>query len=133
MKFLSKYVNRKTLELTYKMHVRPHLEYGDIIFHNRSEYLMKMLDSIQYQAGIIATGCWQKTNQSKLLNELGWETLEDRRILHRLTYYYKIQNNLTLPYPKAYVLDAPLTADTLIEWNNLDPTIKDSENLNVFK
>ena len=34
MKFLSKYVNRKTLELTYKMHVRPHLEYGDIMFHD---------------------------------------------------------------------------------------------------
>ena len=35
MKFLSKWVNRKVLEQTYKMYVRPHLEYGDILFHNQ--------------------------------------------------------------------------------------------------
>ena len=56
MKFLSNHVNRKTLVLTYTMYVRPHLEYGDIIFHNCADYLMKSLESIQYQAGLIATG-----------------------------------------------------------------------------
>ena len=59
MKFLSKYVNRKILELSYTMHVRPHLEYGDIIYHNCAEYLMDKIESIQYQAGLIATGCWK--------------------------------------------------------------------------
>ena len=28
MRFLTKYVKRRVLDLTYKMHVRPHLEYG---------------------------------------------------------------------------------------------------------
>ena len=59
MKFLSKYVDRKTLILTFTMHVRPHLEYGDIIFHNCSSQLMDMIEVIQYQAAIIATGCWK--------------------------------------------------------------------------
>ena len=72
MKFLSNHVNRKTLVLTYTMYVRPHLEYGDIIFHNCADYLMKSLESIQYQAGLIATGCWKNTSRDKLYNELGW-------------------------------------------------------------
>ena len=32
MKYLSKYVDRKTLDQTYKMYVRPRLDYGDVIF-----------------------------------------------------------------------------------------------------
>ena len=32
LKFLSNYLNRPKLDLAYKMHVRPHLEYGDVIF-----------------------------------------------------------------------------------------------------
>ena len=55
MKFLSKLVDRKTLVLTYIMHVRPHLEYGDIIFHGCAKSLMDCLERIQYQAGLIAT------------------------------------------------------------------------------
>ena len=67
MKFLTSFVNRKTLIMTYIMHVRPHLEYGDIIFHDCADYLMDMIESIQYQAGLIATGCWQKNKPSKAL------------------------------------------------------------------
>ena len=36
LKFLSKYLTREKLDLTYKMHVRPYLDYGDVIFHNCS-------------------------------------------------------------------------------------------------
>ena len=57
MKYMSKYVNRKVLDQMYKMYVRPHLDYGDVIFHDQSQDTMKLLDSIQYQAGLIATGC----------------------------------------------------------------------------
>ena len=31
--FLSKYVSRNVLEQIYKLYVRPHLDYGDIIYH----------------------------------------------------------------------------------------------------
>ena len=92
MKFLTKCVDRKTLVTTYTMHVRPHLEYGDIIFHDCSKYLMDMIESIQYQAGLIATGCWQKTSQVKLYSELGWESLSDRRNSRRLLLYHKIKS-----------------------------------------
>ena len=32
-KYLSKYVSREVFDQTYKIYVRPHLDYGDIIYH----------------------------------------------------------------------------------------------------
>ena len=69
MKFLSKHINRKNLLLTYTIHVRSHLEYGDIIFHYSAYYLMDTLESIQNQAGLIATGCWQPDAGKKLIEQ----------------------------------------------------------------
>ena len=33
IRYLPKYVSREVLEVIYKLHVRPHLDYGDIIYH----------------------------------------------------------------------------------------------------
>ena len=33
LKFLSKYVSKDILNMSYKMYVRPHLDYGDVIYH----------------------------------------------------------------------------------------------------
>ena len=33
LKFLSNYLPIKTLDQVYKMYVRPHLDYGDVIYH----------------------------------------------------------------------------------------------------
>ena len=33
LKYLSKYVSREILDQTYKLYVRPHLDYEDIIYH----------------------------------------------------------------------------------------------------
>ena len=33
IKYLSRYVNREMLNQVYKLHVRPHLDYGDILYH----------------------------------------------------------------------------------------------------
>ena len=43
------------------MHVLPHLEYGDIISNKCAQYLMDMLESFQYQASLITTGCAEHT------------------------------------------------------------------------
>ena len=90
LKFLAKYTTRKRLSLLYKIYVRPHLDYGDVIYHNQSAESMDLLASIQYNAATIVAGCWKGTSKEKLYNELGWETLNDRRHFRRLTLYYKI-------------------------------------------
>ena len=100
------------------MHVRPHLDYCDMIYHipvktretsdfdsSRSlNYLMKTLESIQYQAALAVSGAWKGTSMSKIYEELGWETLNERRMFKRLTQFYKIMHNLTPNYLKSPVL-----------------------------
>ena len=57
---------------------------------------MEMLEKIHYQAAI--TGIWQGTSLNKLYEQLGWESLSDRRWSRRLFQIYKICNNMTPTY-----------------------------------
>ena len=98
LKFLSKYVDRNTLSLSYKMYIRPHLDYGDVIYHNQRADLMDLVERVQCKAALIVSGCWQGTSREKLYEELGWESLSDRRWLRRLTMSYKISNRLAPDY-----------------------------------
>ena len=137
MKLLSKYVNRKTLILTYFMHVRPHLEYGDVIFHDCAKYLMDTLESIQYQAGLICTGCWKNTSQKKLYQELGWESLDVRRHNRRIILYHKIKSGYTPDYLANYLLESHPPENSTRRylnsffpychsfWEFLDPAVKE--------
>ena len=104
IKFLSRFLPIKTLDQIYKMYVRPHLDFCDVIFHTHKvlnsfdssihlNYLMNSIERFQYQAAI--TGAWKGTNLNKIYEELGWESLTDRRWSRRLIHFYKIQNNYT--------------------------------------
>ena len=83
IKYLSKYAPVKTLDQIYKMFVRPHLDYCDVIYHtpatlngfNRSTSLMESLEKVQYQAALAVSGCCQATSRNNIFEELGWETL----------------------------------------------------------
>ena len=59
---------------------------------------MNTLERIQYHTALAITGSWKGTNQNKIYEELGWESLSDRRWPRCLFHFYKIQNNLTPPY-----------------------------------
>ena len=98
LKCISKYVSRKVLDMTYKLYIRPHLDYGDVIYHNQRADLMHLVEQTQYKAGLVVSGCWQGTSREKLYKELGWESLTDRRWFHRMTLFYKISNGLTPSY-----------------------------------
>ena len=98
----------------YKSLVRPHLDYCDVIFHyppdNNGIFdgrennhgtlnaLMVKIESVQYQAALAITGTWQGTSRSKLYDELGFESLSNRRSLNRILQLFKINNNLTPDY-----------------------------------
>ena len=93
------------------MHVRPHLDYCDFIFHIPAlsndfshdinlNYQMLSLESIQYQAALAVTGAWKGTNRDKIYEQLGWESSHNRREFRRLTQFYKIMNDLTPSYLK---------------------------------
>ena len=60
IRFLSKYVTRGVLDQIYKLYVRPHLDYGDIIHHGFDpEFTLEFtrkLESIQYTSAIAVSG-----------------------------------------------------------------------------
>ena len=103
LKFLSNYVDRGVLDLSYKLYVRPHLDYGDVIYHNQRADLMDLIERVQYKAALIVSGCWQGTSREKLYEELGWESLSDRRWCRRLAMFYKIVNESAPVYLSEHI------------------------------
>ena len=92
--YLSKYVSRDVLDQMYKLYVRPHLDYDDIIYHKHGPDLKldftKKLESTQCSAALAVRGAWRGTSRQKLYDELGWENLCLRRWYHRMTHFYKL-------------------------------------------
>ena len=89
--------------------MRPHLDYGDVLYHNPAKvcefsnkiilpHLMEKLESVQYSAALAVTGAWRGSSREKLYAVLGWEALSCRRWSRRLTLFYKIVNHLTPEY-----------------------------------
>ena len=168
IRHLRSYLPTKTLEQIYKMYARPHLDYCDIIYHTPvithdfSSSLslnskMNIIESTQYQAALAITGAWKGTNLDKIYEQLGWESLNERRVFRRLTMFYKIIHNLTPTYLKEalpfqqgrYRLRAnciinaipcrnakhrnSFFPNSISLWNNLDTVLKCSRNLSTFK
>ena len=89
LKYLSKYLPRHTLNELCKLYVRPHLDYGDVIYHIPAKVcefsqniilpnLIEKIDSVQYAAALAVTGAWRGTSQEKLYTQRGWESLSSR-------------------------------------------------------
>ena len=95
----------------YKALVRSHLDYCDIIYHepvviNPPPFglsltsRMEKVEKIQYQAALAVTGTWQGSSRTKLYEELGWESLSDRRKCRRILQIHKIKSCKTPSYLK---------------------------------
>ena len=82
-------ITREARIVLYKALILPVLEYANVLYDNCSVYLKQRLESIQRQAAIMCTGAFVNTGYTRLLNELGWASLEDRRKFFRLCYLYK--------------------------------------------
>ena len=172
IKHLFSYLPLKSRDQIFKMHIRPHLDYCDFIYHipiksretsdfdisRTLNYQMNRLESIQYQAALAVSGAWKGTNRVKIYAELGWETLDHRRIFRRLTQFYKIMTGLTpdylrIPIPSLHghlfghrhtnVLrnifcrtdkyQNSFFPDSVTMWNDLGPQLRGSESLSIFK
>ena len=109
MESLNIFRNSYPLKLLIKCLVRSHLDYCDTIYHIQASNsqinlgvtlnsLMEKVERTQYQAALAITGTWQGTNRSKLYEELGWETLSDRRWCSRILQIHKIEKYKTPSY-----------------------------------
>ena len=131
LKHLSTYMPIKSLELMYKAFVRPHLDYCDIIYHEPAKInptgqslttSMEDVERIQYRAALMVTGAWKGSNRSRLYEELGWESLSDRRYSRRMLQLHKIENNRTprLLRDKLPTHSTPTTFQSLLRYNSTD-------------
>ena len=142
----------------YKSFIRPHLDYSDIIYdqaYNLSFH--QKLESIQYNTALALTGAIRGSSREKLYQELGLESLQLRRWYRKLCCFYKIYNKqapgyLTelIPtrneaYQTRHLANIPSLSfkhnffkntffpSTILEWNKLDPSLRNSTSYNVFK
>ena len=93
-----KLLNRKTLDLLYKITVRSVIDYAlPVYLKTLRQTELSRLENIQYRAAKIVTGAFHYTSKDKLNIELGWETIEKRSDLLCLNIFQKIHLHETRP------------------------------------
>ena len=79
-------------------YIKPILEYGDVIWDNCTLNDKNDLDKIQHEAARVVSGCTKLVSINSLQNEVGWESLSERRLKHKLILLYKMLHNLVPSY-----------------------------------
>ena len=147
---------RSALITLYKAFVRPHFDYGDILYDQaRNESFHLKLESIQCIA--CAIRAIHGSSREKLYHELGFESLQQRRWYKKLCCFYKIfknesprylfniiptrnpfyitRNHTNIPLFKTnhIFFKNSFFPSTIIEWNNLDLKLRNSDLRNFQK
>ena len=149
---------RTSLITIFKSFMRPILDYGDIIYNRAyNTSFHQNIESIQYNAALAITGAVRGTSREKLYQELGFESLQQRRWYRKLCCLFKKVNNQSPRYlfqlvpslntryfsrnsesipqlrTKHDFLRNSFFPSTIKEWNNLDPQIRKSKSISIFK
>ena len=59
--------------------------------------LMEKAERIRYQAALAITGAWQGSSRLKLYEELGWESLSERRWCRRILQIHRMIASKKMP------------------------------------
>ena len=83
---------RNALLTIYKSFVRPHLDYGDILYDKpNNENFQNKLEKVQYRACLAITGAIQGTSRIKLCAEVGLHSLIKRSWCNKLIFFFTKQ------------------------------------------
>ena len=94
---LRRYLPKNSLTI-YRAFIRPHLDYEGVVYdHPGNASFMRKLETVQYNASLAVTGCFQGTPREKLYSEFSLESLANRRFYRRLIAFYKIVVNKKAP------------------------------------
>ena len=153
-------INRKSLETIYFAYIRSLLENADVLWDNCTQQQCNEIEKIQLEAGRIVTGATKLVEIDKLYKELGWLKLSDRRDLHKLFLFFKMNLGLSPLYlsnllplhvgefssyklrnadnyvgihanTRAYAKS--FLPSTLQAWNNLPEAVRSADTLAAFK
>ena len=82
---------RPTLPTIHEAFIRPHLDYGDTINDQAcNDSFHQKLESIQYNTVLAITGVIRGTSSEKLYQELGLESLQQKRWYSKLCTFFRI-------------------------------------------
>ena len=152
---LSSLLPRSSLLTIYKSFVRPHLDYGDVVFDQpNNQSLSDTIESVQYNAALAITGAIRGSSKIKLYQELGLEFLKERRWMRRLCYLYKIislqkptylysclpTQTISRRYPNSFALfrcrtvffENSFLPYSIKQWNALSPVIREYKTYAIF-
>ena len=79
-------LDSKTLEKIYLTFIRPILEYADVVWDNKTLFLINKLENFQIEAARIVTGGTRLVSINSLYKETGWETLQARGEHHNFFF-----------------------------------------------
>ena len=100
----------------YKSLIRPHLDYGDIIYDKTfNESFQAKLESLQYNATLTITGAIKGSSTEKISEKLGLESLKSGRWYRKMSFLYKVLKSESL----SYLFNIIPTSITLLELNIL--------------
>ena len=104
MKKLFPFLSRKTLLTIYESFVRPNLDCADIIFDKPfKESFKTKIEMIQYQAAFVITGAIKDTSRDRRYQEIGLESLANRRWSCKIFFFHKIVNGLFPSHLPSYL------------------------------
>ena len=76
----------------YKSFVRPHLDYGEIIYDQpNNESFNQKIEITQINIALAITGAIKGTSQKRSLNKLGFESLKFIRWFRKFCTFHKIK------------------------------------------
>ncbi|MEE4247492.1 MAG: hypothetical protein V2I33_18950 [Kangiellaceae bacterium] len=100
-----KNLENPTFVLLYKALVRPHLEYGSVVWSQLNTHLTKKIESVQRRAtGRLPT--MNGLSYEQRLRSLGLPTLEYRRLRYDMLQVFKIMNGLEDIDPESLICKA---------------------------
>ena len=119
---------------------------------------MNQIEQVQYGAARVITGAWKGTSREKLYKNLGWISLNERRVMRKLCIFYEtidtkfpyylyktIEEQFIGPDSRRYDIQElePIHGSityrltffpsTIRDWNRLDMDIKEAKSLKIFK
>ena len=146
----------ETKASAYLSLVRPIMEYASCVWDPHEFVNIQALEKVQRAVRWAFSDYGRHSSVTRMLTQLGWPTLQHRRFITRLTFFYKIIHGtvpLTLPsyfiptqYPKRrhhgkhFIIPSNSTAAyqqsfyprTIREWNNLPIVIIETTDIEDF-
>ena len=143
----------------YRSFIRPHLDYGDIIYDKAfNESFHAKLESLQHNVPLAITGAITGSSTEKMYDEFGLEPLKSRRWYGKMSSLYKVlqsespsyrlntipnsknrqhqtRNSGSIPFffAKHGYFKNSFVRPAITEWNKLDCYIRNADSFKVFK